>query len=57
MLRTMAKAARMPLNLLISPEGRRALAERAKGETNGNVSELARRMLKYGMVKMPEGWK
>lgn len=48
---------RRPLNMLISHEGHRALTERAKRETDGNVSELARRIFKYGLLKMPKGWK
>ena len=43
--------------MLISHEGHRALTERAKLETEGNVSELARRIFKYGMLNMPRGWK
>lgn len=53
----MAKVSRVPLNLLVSREGRRALVERAKTEADGNTSELARRLLKYGMAHMPKGWK
>lgn len=48
---------RRHLTMLVSHDGHRALAERAKLETEGNVSELARRIFKYGMTHMPKGWK
>lgn len=48
---------RRHLTMLVSHDGHRALVERAKLETEGNVSELARRIFKYGMTHMPRGWK
>jgi hypothetical protein len=32
------------------------LRQRAERETDGNVSELMRRMLKYAATRMPQGW-
>ncbi|MEU0467291.1 hypothetical protein ABZ215_25090 [Amycolatopsis sp. NPDC006131] len=37
--------ARRPLNMLISWEAHRLIAELAKQETNGNVSEMARKLM------------
>jgi hypothetical protein len=48
---------RRPLNTSVSVAGHRKLTERARDETDGNVSELVRRMLKYGMAHMPAGYR
>lgn len=48
---------RRPLNILISQAGHRMIADRAKDEAAGNVSDMARRMLRYASVYMPKGWK
>lgn len=48
---------RRPLvNARLSEAGVALLRRRAEQETNGNVSELIRRMLKYASVKMPQDW-
>ncbi len=44
----------MPLR--VSEAGYERLRTRAAVETEGNVSELMRRMLKYALAEMPEGW-
>lgn len=33
-----------------------ALVERAETETDGNVSELVRRLMRYGLEHMPKDW-
>ena len=36
---------------------KRVEAERATGDKEANRSELARRLLEYGLRHMPQGWK
>src|SRR5438105_1665570 len=48
---------RRPLvNVRLSEAGVVLLRQRAEQETDGNVSELMRRMLTYASMKMPKGW-
>lgn len=51
------KGPRRPtITIRISDAGRELLNQRAQQEADGNVSELARRMLKYATLNMPKGW-
>lgn len=40
----------------VKQAGYEHLVKRAADETGGNVSELVRRILKYGATRMPKGW-
>jgi hypothetical protein len=44
------------INVRLSEAGVALLRQRAEIETDGNVSELMRRMLKYASIHMPKGW-
>ena len=44
------------LNLRVATEDQQRLRERAAKETEGNVSELGRRMITFALAWMPEGW-
>lgn len=48
---------RRPLvNVRLSETGVEHLRQRAAEETDGNMSELIRRMLKYASANMPKDW-
>lgn len=47
---------RKAVNVRASETGREALQKRAEAETDGNVSEMARRLLAYGLYRMPKDW-
>lgn len=40
----------------VSGQGYDSLQQRADEDANGNLSDLVRRMLRYGMENMPRGW-
>ena len=44
------------MNVRITAEDLARLKQRGERETDGNVSELMRRLLKYAMATMPKGW-
>lgn len=44
------------LNLRVSEEEQDRLRERAEAETEGNVSELGRRMIRFASLTMPKDW-
>lgn len=44
------------LTAWVSEPGYDSLQRRAQKETGGNLSDLVRRLIKYGMENMPEGW-
>jgi len=49
---------RRPLvNVRLDPEDLERLQARADRETEGNVSELHRRIVQYGLARMPRGWR
>lgn len=44
------------VNARLSDEDTSAMQARADGEAGGNRSEMARRLLAYGLEHMPRGW-
>ena len=48
--------ARRSIGVRLADAGRDLLERRAIEETDGNMSELVRRILKYGATRMPKGW-
>lgn len=49
-------ADRRCLTTWISEQGYNSLQRRADRDTDGNLSDLIRRLLRYGMENMPKGW-
>ncbi len=47
---------REPINARVLPAARDALQKRADIESEGNLSEFARRCLSYALTHMPKGW-
>lgn len=47
---------RQPINARAADEDRAAIQRRADAEAGGNLSEMARRLLAYGLSRMPAGW-
>lgn len=47
----------VPITVRMFPGGADALSARAASEAAGNVSEMTRRMLAFGMAHMPKGWR
>ena len=43
--------------LKVSHAGYDVIAKRAAEEADSNVSEMARRLLKYASIHMPKGWR
>lgn len=51
-----SRGGRRYLPIRVSEDGHRELQRRADEETDGNVSEMVRRLLKYAITRMPRGW-
>ena len=46
-----------PIRVLVGRTGHSALQKRTEEKTGGNVSELIRRVQKYGVTRMRKGWR
>ena len=48
---------RRQIRVLVGRTGHSALQKRTEEKTGGNVSELIRRVQKYGVTRMRKGWR
>jgi hypothetical protein len=48
---------RRQIRVLVGRAGHSALQKRTEEKTGGNVSELIRRVQKYGVTRMRKGWR